>query len=600
MTKQCDTDAEKTMPPYVSLREDGRSRNFYVRLVAPSAVQPYLPKSEHTFRKSTGTADRGRAVVVASELIAAKRKEWFALLQSVKMENSTVPTILTSRLIQQIAGARMQSWMETDRLERFGDEGIDEDELAAMDEFCRHTDTVMRSVLAQAKGSSKWSHVVADVLEWCSTLGYEIEASDPQFPLLVRAFAKAERSAQQFIASRNRGDEPDEVKVVEPAGTYLSEMTTRFIEWKSKSAGPKPVSMAVSIWKRFIAFKGDVFLNEVSSTDIFGFFSERLFTDTAPWTQGYVNGHVKRALNDFFMLARTLSLMSVDNPVAKLELMPKLSDKVNNSRLKPRYPFSNNKVNILFASDWYKPNSSRFTGKLRDDLAVRYFGPLIGALHGSRIREVLQLMTGDVVKVDGVLCFRFQIEIPVDDCDAPESLRNESASDVELPTRNLKNSSVLRTIPVNPKLIELGFSEFVSERRKAFGPAEPLFASSVPNPGGRSPMWGRAFEQSFLRYVRDTLNFGNGYAYHSFRHQFEDRIRDSQAIDGVWPAGLGQFLSGRKLSRDADRALFREVGSEGAYGFGYRPSSLLPYLEKLDFSDIEFPEPFYEWLLQVK
>lgn len=600
MTKQCDTDTENAMPPYLSLREDGRSRNFYVRLVAPSAVQPYLPKSEHTFRKSTGTADRERAVVVASELIAAKRKEWFALLQSVKMENSTVPTTLNSRLIQQIAGARLQSWVETDRLERFGDEGIDEEELAAMDEFCRYTDTVMRSVLAQAKGSSKWSHVVADVLEWCSTLGYEIESSDPQFPLLVRAFAKAERSAQQFIASRNRGDEPDEVKVVEPAGTCLSEMTTRFIEWKSKSAGPKPVSMAVSIWNRFIAFKGDVFLNDVSSNDIFEFFSERLFTDTAPWSQGYVNGHAKRALNDFFLLAQTLSLMSVDNPVANLKLMPKLSDKEMKSRLKPRYPFSNRKLNILFASNWYKPNSSRFTGKLRDDLAVRFFGPLIGALHGSRIREVLQLMTGDVLEVDGVLCFKFQIEIPEGDFDSSEAVRTEPATDVELPERNLKNSSVLRTIPVHPKLIELGFGKFVSERRKVFGPAEPLFPSSVPNPGGKSPMWGRAFEQSFLRYVRDTLNFGSGYAYHSFRHQFEDRIRDSQAVEGVWPAGLGQFLSGRKLSRDADRAFFRDVGSEGAYGLGYRASSLLPYLEKLDFRGIEFPKPFYEWLSQAK
>jgi hypothetical protein len=588
------------MPPHISRREDGRSPNFYVRLVAPTAVQPFLSKSEHEFRKSTGTADRDRALVIGARLIAAKRQEWFALLQSVPVENSTVPTILTPQLVQQIAGARLHSWVETDRLERYGEEGLDEEELAAMEAFCCHTDAVMRSVLAQAKGSSKWSHVVAEVLEWCSVLGYEIEKSDPEFPLLVREFAKAERSAQQFISARNRGDEPDVAKVVGPMGTRLSEMNARFIKYKSNYVGTKPVSMAISIWNRFIAFKGDVFLNGVSSKDIFDFFSARLFTDADTWSQGYVNGHAKRALKDIFSLARTQSLMSVDNPVAKLEVMPKLSEKERKNRLKPRYPFSSNKVNILFASEWYKPDSTQFTGKLRDDLAARYFGPLIGELHGSRVREFLQLMTGDILVIDGVLCFKFQIELPEEDANAPESVQPEAGGGLDLPTRNLKNSSVLRTIPVHPKLIELGFATFVAERSNSFGQAVPLFGSSVPNPGGKSPMWGRAFEQSFLRYVRDTLGFGSGYAYHSFRHQFEDRIRDSQAVGGVWPAGLGQFLSGRKLPRDADKALFREVGSEAAYGNGYRPSSVLPYLERLDFQDIEFPRPFHEWLMHGK
>lgn len=124
MTKRCDKDTESPMPPYISRREDGRSPNFYVRLVAPTAVQPFLPKSEHVFRKSTGTADRRKAVVVGTEIIAAKRREWFALLQSAPVENSTVHKILTPQLVQQIAGARLHSWVETDRLERYGEEGL--------------------------------------------------------------------------------------------------------------------------------------------------------------------------------------------------------------------------------------------------------------------------------------------------------------------------------------------------------------------------------------------------------------------------------------------------------------------------------------------
>ncbi len=593
MTKLCDTDAENTMQ-YISLRKDGRSRNFHVRLVAPTAVRRLIPKSEHDFRKSTGTADREKAKAIGAKIIADKRLEWLALLNSKPAANAAVFTVLSSSLIQQIAGARLASWCATDDWERHSDEGLNGDDLAAMETFCRYTDAAMRSILAQAKGSNKWHDVVADVLEWCNQLGHEIEPSDPEFPTLVRAFAKAEKTAQEFIAARNRGDDPEVSKYSAPVGTRLSEMNTYFLEHKSTTVGKKPVTMALAIWNRFVLFKGDVFLDEVVSNDIYKFFADRLFSKDDYWSQDYANNHGKRSLSEIFALARTRSLMTNANPVATLERMPTLSEADRKSRLKPRYAFLGHHVNTLFVSEWYKPHSTHFIGKLRDDLAVRYFAPLIGQLHGSRIREVLQLMTGDILEIDGVLCFKFQTETPDESADAKKSVESMDSVAVALPTRNLKNSSVHRTIPVHPKLIELGFAKFVAEHRKAFGSAAPLFGSSVPEPGGKSPVWGRAFEQAFLRYVRDTLKFGSGYAYHSFRHQFEDRIRDSQAI-GVWPAGLGQFLSGRKLSRDADRQFVRDVGSEGAYGRGYKPASLLPYLEKLDFTDIKFPVPFDDW-----
>jgi integrase len=574
---------------HISRRPDGRSPNFIVRLTAPTAIQHLIPKSDRQFRKSTGTADRAKAKAIGSKMIADKRLEWLALLNAEPAANSSVPTVLTSSLIQQIAGARLNSWLETDRLERYGDEGLDEDDLAAMETFCRYTDAAMRSVLAQAKGSGKWHDVVADVLDWCLQLGHKIEPSDPEFPTLVRAFAKSEKTAQEFIAARNRGDEPEEPQSLAPVGTRLSEMNAHFIEYKSASVGPKSVSTSLDIWDKFVLFKGDVLLNDVVSNDVYEFFEARLFAAVKPWSQNYLNNHVRRKLNDIFALARTKSLMTAANPIATLELMPKLSPAERKSREKPRRSLVSDKVNELFSSEWYKPTSTFFIGKLRDDLAVRYFGPLIGELHGSRIREILQLMTGDILEVDGILCFKFQTEL----MDEPKE--TEPSDEVALPTRHLKNSSVHRTIPVHPKLVELGFAKFVAEHRKAAGRSVPLFSSAVPEPGGKSPTWGRAFEQAFLRYVRDTLNFGSGYGFHGFRHQFEDRIRKSQA-KAVWPAGLGQFLSGRKLPRDADKNVFRDVGSEADYGDGYDPSSLLPYLARLDFDDIKFPVPFHEWL----
>lgn len=598
VTKQCDKDKENALPKYLHRREDGRSVNYYVRLTAPTSIQPFLDKKDHSFRCSTGTADLHRAKVIGAEIVAKKRREWHSLRELIVDKKVTASTSLTTQLIQQIVGARLEAWLDTDTKERYGDDGLDDEHLAEIESFCNHSDSVMRSILAQGRASRHWKGVVEDVDDWCQVLGYDISLTDPQLPALIRAFAQAERTAQKFISARNQGDAPPDSSIVQMVGTRLSVMNDEFIEYKSKTVGPKPVSMAISIWNKFIAFNGDVDLNKVTSNDVFRFFEFQLFSAPKKWSQGYVDGHAKRALKEMFSLARTKALMTADNPVTKLEMMPQLPEAERKKRQNPRFAFSSEQINTLFSSDWYVPNASQFRGKLRVDLAARYFGPLIGLLHGARVREFLQLMTSDVLVVDGVLCFKFQVEMPSGNHQAEQAVMGKRGSDkvgTMLPSRSVKNESVLRTIPVHPKLIELGFSKYVEMRRKSEGIEVPLFKSSVPKPGGKTPMWGRAFEQSFLRFVRDTLGFGSGFGSHSFRHQFEDRIRNSQARLGVWPAGISQLLSGRQLLRDKDREFFREIGSEQDYGNGYQPSAALPYLEKLIFDDVNFPVGFYQW-----
>lgn len=597
MTKKCVKDEEAALPMYLYRREDGRSSNYYVRLTAPTAIQYLLNKKDHSFRCSTGTADLSRAKVIGAEIVAKKRREWHDLLEIMVKTQVSVSTPLTKSLIQQICGARLHSWLHTDNKERYGDVGLDDALLREIEAFCKHTDAGMRSILAQGRASSRWADVVDEVDDWGITLGYKLEPTDPLFPALIRAFAQSEKSAHEFIAARNDGEQPKELSLVPQAGTCLSAMTDEFIAYKSKLVGPKPLSMAISIWNKFIDFRGDVLLDEVTSNDVYKFYEYKLFSAPEKWSQKYVAGHVKRALNQMFSLARTKALMTGDNPVGKVEMMPQLPEAERKKRENPRFPFSRDQINTLFESEWYAPQSTQFRGKLGSDLAARYFGPLIGLLHGMRVREFLQLMTSDILPVDGVLCFKFQVEMPSDDHPAEQAVLPKVGrvkATVPLPDRSVKNDSVLRTIPVHPKLIELGFLQYVEQRRKSRDAQVPLFASSVPTPGGKTPMWGRAFEQSFLRYVRDTLGFGKGFGSHSFRHLFEDRIRQAQAV-AVWPAGISQMLSGRRLTRDKDREFFRELGSEQEYGNGYQPSALLPYIERLNFDDMRFPAGFYNW-----
>lgn len=598
MTKKCVKDEGNSVPMHLYRREDGRSSNYYVRLTAPTAIQHLLNKKDHSFRCSTGTADLRRAKVIGAEIIANKRREWHTMCELLVEKRETASAPLNTQLIQQIVGARLQSWLNTDNDERHGDVGLDDEHLTEIESFCNHSDSVMRSILAQGRASRHWEGVVEDVDDWCHTLGYDIALTDPQLPVLIRAFAQAERTAQKFISARNQGDSPPDSSIVQLVRTRLSAMNDEFIDYKSKTVGPKPVSMAISIWNRFIDFTGDVALDQVTSNDVFRFFEFQLFSAPKKWSQGYVDGHAKRSLKEMFSLARTKALMTADNPVTKLEMMPQLPEAERKKRQNPRFAFSSGQINILFSSDWYAPKATQFRGKLGVDLAARFFGPLIGVLHGVRVREFLQLMTSDVLVVDGVLCFKFQVELPSENHEAEPGVIEKRGSDMAemmLPNRSVKNDSVLRTIPVHPKLIELGFSQYVEKRRQSKTIDVPLFESSLPKPGGKSPMWGRAFEESFLRFVRDKLDFGSGFGSHSFRHQFEDRIRNSQARLGVWPAGISQLLSGRRLPRDKDRAIFRELGSEQDYGNGYQPSAVLPYLEKLIFDDVNFPVGFYQW-----
>ncbi|CAM5321606.1 hypothetical protein [Eoetvoesiella caeni] len=161
--------------------------------------------------------------------------------------------------------------------------------------------------------------------------------------------------------------------------------------------------------------------------------------------------------------------------------------------------------------------------------------------------------------------------------------------------RHLKTLATKRIVPIHPKLLELGLEDFIAARRKD-GPNALLFPSSMPNKDSENPKLGRAYEQAFLRFVRDHLGFGSGYGSHSFRHQLEDRLRNTQADNGSWPAGMSQQYTGRKRTREAGRKVTEEEGSEAAYGNGYIPQSMLRYISQIGFSDITLPKPFYTWL----
>ena len=117
----------------------------------------------------------------------------------------------------------------------------------------------------------------------------------------------------------------------------------------------------------------------------------------------------------------------------------------------------------------------------------------------------------------------------------------------------------------------------------------------LPELGGKSPKWGRAYEQPFLRFVRDRLQLGSGYGNHSFRHALEDRIRAAN-VEQPWPEGLSRAYTGRATTRAKDKSVTREEGSEQDYGDGYTPNDMLRYIPRIAYPGVVLPPPFENWL----
>jgi len=90
-----------------------------------------------------------------------------------------------------------------------------------------------------------------------------------------------------------------------------------------------------------------------------------------------------------------------------------------------------------------------------DDVAratYRYWTPIIALYTGMRLSEVCQLQVGDLVAREGIPCLSVAAGRTDEDLGA---------------TTRIKTISSLRTIPIHPKLIELGLLAFVEQRRQA-------------------------------------------------------------------------------------------------------------------------------------
>jgi len=226
-----------------------------------------------------------------------------------------------------------------------------------------------------------------------------------------------------------------------------------------------------------------------------------------------------------------------------------------------RTSFSNTDLTKLLQGYLYH-GSNDYAGRKRTFLPAHYWIPLITMYMGFRINEVSQLLVSDIGEgpvvslghtYDGAY---FKI-IAGDD------------------TQQLKNENAHRLVPVHRKLVEIGFLEFVAQRRKETqgNSKAVLFEGVFYQLNSR---WGRLIGRWFngddrkSGYLYSVFGDQRGArAFHSFRHTVTDMLRDQNVEEAKIAAIVGH-----------------EHGTSTAYyGQGYSLNVLQGYVDSICYSD---------------
>lgn len=191
-----------------------------------------------------------------------------------------------------------------------------------------------------------------------------------------------------------------------------------------------------------------------------------------------------------------------------------------------------------------KPTVRCRKGQTYQQQLEEYWIPLILLHSGARSSEICQLDVSDIKQIDGIWC--------IDINDSGEGKR-------------LKSPSSKRVVPIHSKLIELGFLDYVNERRK--NNLLKLFNIKLSD---QNLDWSKGFARRFNKTL-DELGFRKNArpTLHSFRHTFVDELQILQVQENVVADIVGHSKPNITFGR---------------YGKRCQPEQLANHIKNLDFS----------------
>ncbi|MBB5092596.1 integrase [Pseudochrobactrum saccharolyticum] len=215
----------------------------------------------------------------------------------------------------------------------------------------------------------------------------------------------------------------------------------------------------------------------------------------------------------YFTMIRTFFKWAVDEE--KLAQMPgkgiKLVGGMKEAEIEERDPYSKDELLKIFSSPLYagsKSFSRRYipgTMTERDDY---FWIPIVALYTGMRLGEIVQLRLTDLKSEDGVPYFNVSLD-----------------GDKQ---KTVKTAQSIRRVPVHPILISLGLLTYAAAREKAN--RQRLFDDIKPSKTG---YYSANFSKWWGRYSRKITVHTDKTAFHSFRHNFTDALREAEVADDV-------------------------------------------------------------------
>ena len=210
----------------------------------------------------------------------------------------------------------------------------------------------------------------------------------------------------------------------------------------------------------------------------------------------------KAACSQMFAYAVKMDYLSRD-PFEKIA--------IKNSMSTPRSRWERSELRKLFSSENFTQH-----GYTNDD---DYWIPLILLHSGTRPSEICQLQIRDIVVRDRIHCL---------------NITNEGDD------QSVKTAQAKRLVPIHSKLIELGFLQFVEQRRKQGH--KQLFSGKATGAFGE---WTKNFEARFSRYL-SKLGFvaGQRPTAYGFRHTIIDELQQLDTPENVVADLVGHSKKG--------------------------------------------------------
>lgn len=256
------------------------------------------------------------------------------------------------------------------------------------------------------------------------------------------------------------------------------------------------------------------------------------------------------------------------NPALKLgsEVFSSLGGKRSKAS-QDRDQLSPDDLRLIFSVEWFAKGVGTKTkeGLFYAYRPYYYWLPLLGLLAGGRLNELAQLYLADICcSPSGVnyLDFNLDGEDKVNADKDGADAQGASGQD-----KSLKTINAVRQVPIHPRLIELGFIDYVQALRKA-GHARLFPELQHDKTKGYGKHAGSWFNERFLGKQLGVKRDGRK-TFHSFRHNFSTTLGDADI-----PSIVKSQLMGHS---------FGKAENESRYDKGRRIDQLAEHLGALNF-----------------